>query len=84
MDIKHLSTVSFNNNGVRTLLINKKANIKQQYAFDSGLTVIIKPTVLSTYNNVVLALNEMPVNGIRKFVLTDLTKEELQANPQYQ
>ena len=82
--MKDIATVSFKNNGLRDLLMNKKVAVKSVWGTDTGTTVIIKPTTLSTYNNVVAALNEMPVNNIRKFVLTDLTKEERKANPQYQ
>jgi len=83
-DLKNIATVSFKNNGLRNLLMNKKNAVKAAWGTDTVTTVIIKPTTLSTYNNVVTALNEMPVNDIRKFVLTDLTKEERKANPQYQ
>lgn len=83
-ELQNIATVSFKDNGVRKLLMNKKNTVKASWGTDTGTTVIIKATTLSTYSNVVAALNEMPVNGIRKFVLTDLTKEELKANPPYQ
>ena len=61
--------------------MNKKNSVKSFWGTDTGTTVIIKPTSLSTYNNVVAVLNEMPVNDIRKFVLTDLNAEEAKAYP---
>ncbi len=83
-EVDKVATVSFKDNGLRNMLMNKKKAIKQSCGSDTGTTVIIKPTSLSTYNNVVAALNEMPVNNIRKYVLTDLTKEEVKLHPEYQ
>ena len=83
-DVDKVTTVTFKDNGVRNMLINKKKAIKQTFGTDTGTTVIIKPTSLSTYHNVVAALNEMPVNNIRKYVLTDLSKEEVKLHPEYQ
>ena len=83
-EVDKIATISFKDNGVRNMLISKKKNIKQSCGTDTGTTVIIKPTSLSTYNNVVVALNEMPVNNIRKYVLTDLSKEEVKLHPEYQ
>ena len=83
-EINKIATVSFKDNGLRKMLQNKKKAVRQFWGTDTGTTVIIKPTSLSNYNNVVAALNEMPINDIRKYVLTDLTAEELKANPKYQ
>ncbi len=83
-EVNKIATVSFKDNGLRKMLMNKKRAVQQFWGTDSGTTVIIKPTSLSTYNNVVAALNEMPINDIRKYVLTDLTAEEKKLSPKYQ
>ena len=82
-DLQNIASISFKDNGVRKVLMNKKKMVKTSWGTDTGTTVIIKPSRLSTYNNVVAALNEMSVNSIRKFVLTDLNAEEIKVYPSY-
>ena len=83
-EVGKMASVTFKDNELRKMLINKKKMVQERWGTDTVTTVIIKPTSLSTYSNVVASLNEMQINDIRKFVLTDLTEEEKKLSPKYQ
>ena len=40
------------------------------------LMILIKPTKESTYNNLIDALDEMTINGVKKYAILDLSAEE--------
>ena len=47
------------------------------YGSDSGMIVLIKPAPVSTYANVVNALDEMLICGIKTYILEDASTDEL-------
>ena len=83
-DLAHIATIGFENAGVRKMIVQKKQRLLKILGTDTGITIIIKPTAASNYANVVNALNEMPINGIKKFILTDISAEEKKTNILYQ
>jgi biopolymer transport protein ExbD len=64
-----LELTSFSKEGVRKLLLEKKAEI-------AGLIVLIKPTDESIYKNVVDILDEMNINDIKTFAMVDVSPTE--------
>ena len=82
-DLAHIASIGFENAGVRKMIVQKKQRLLKSFGTDTDITVIIKPTAASNYANVVCALNEMPINDIRKFVLTDISTEEKKVNNLY-
>lgn len=79
--------------GIRDVIIDKKKRVdelKQQGALTAKdqMTVLIKPDVNSTYNDLVSILDEMSINDVRIYAIVDITpvdKEFItlteQANP---
>ena len=64
-------------NGIRTILQQKKAWVKQQYKDEGEMVVLIKPTEQSSYSNLINTLDEMEINVIKHYVLMDATAEEM-------
>ena len=84
-----LDSTDYAAEGLRALLLDKKARVKQQWGdrevedqnsgekkFYSRLTVIIKPTEESRYKNVVDAFDEMKITNIASYVLLDISEQE--------
>jgi biopolymer transport protein ExbD len=57
--------------GIRKVLIDKKRRTPEE-----DLVVVIKPNEEATYKNTVDILDEMTINGIKRFALVDITPNE--------
>lgn len=57
--------------GIRKVLIDKKRRTPEE-----DLVVVIKPNDEATYKNTVDILDEMTINGIKRFALVDITPNE--------
>ncbi|MGV3766045.1 MAG: ExbD/TolR family protein [Chitinophagaceae bacterium] len=57
--------------GIRDYIIQKKSNTDPE-----KLMIIIKPTNDATYKNTVDILDEMTINAIKRYVLTDISAAE--------
>jgi len=76
--------------GIRDVLINKKKAVEELKASGAlgakdQVTVIIKPDVTSTYEDLVNMLDEMSINDIRVYAIVDITpvdKEFIQMTEQ--
>lgn len=64
-------------NGIRKIIIDKKNLIRQAYQGAGKMTVLIKPTPLSSYKNLVDILDEMTINQVSTHVLMDPNAEEI-------
>jgi biopolymer transport protein ExbD len=69
-DTANFSTTDYSPNGLRSLLIDINKTTKD-------LTCIIKPTEKSNYRNIVDALDEMSIVGVKRYALvSDFAPEE--------
>lgn len=75
--IQALHQTDFTANGIRSVITEKKANVKIRYGDASETVVLIKPTEQSIYRNVVDALDEMQISQVSRYVLMDAGKDEL-------
>lgn len=62
---------STNFKGIRDIIIDKKRRTPPE-----DLVVVIKPNEEATYKNTVDMLDEMTINGIKRFALVDITPQE--------
>jgi len=69
-DDDHKSGRKLNYNELRSFLINKKQQFKDE------LSVVIKKSERASYKNTVDALDEMTINNVKDYTLTELSKEE--------
>ena len=56
---------------LRDQLMDKRKRIKQAHGSDSNFTVVIQPSALTSYKELIDVLDEMKINDIRKYVLVD-------------
>ena len=70
-DASNFKTSTFKD--IRDVIINKK-----QSTDTSDFVVVIKPDAESTYKNAVDALDEMTINGVKRYALVDITPVENQ------
>ena len=69
---------------IRDVIIKKKQDVMKlgrsqgypQDSLDKDFVVVIKPNKEATYKNTVDVLDEMTINGVRKFALVDITDDE--------
>ena len=61
----------YQQNSVRTHLMDKRNRIRQQLGSDSNYTVIIQPDKNTSYKEMIDVLDEMEILEIKKFVLVD-------------
>jgi hypothetical protein len=59
-------------------IIRQRQNELNKRKIDKkDLVVLIKPGRSSSYKNVINALDEMLINGVSRYVITDLENEEI-------
>jgi len=63
--------------GLGKIIREKQSNLHQMGIDRKELIVLIKPGNESSYTNVVDALDEMLINGVTRYALVDLEKEEV-------
>src|SRR6188768_1787970 len=66
--------------GIGKIIRQKQKEIDSSGKFSGGrkgLMLLIKPTSGSVYKNVIDALDEAVINDVRKYVIMELTKEEI-------
>jgi biopolymer transport protein ExbD len=63
--------------GLRTIIQQKIAAVKTRFGQKAEPVVIIHPLATSRYGNLVDVLDEMMINGIRKYVLVDNPPEPI-------
>lgn len=71
--------IAYGKDGIRQEIIKQK-KLVQDYTQDTkkGLIVIIKPSTKSKYKNVVDALDEMAINDVPTYAITDISDAEAQ------
>ncbi len=74
-DIKALGSRT----AMRDAITQKKNLLKNNYGTDAGMVVLIKPTIVSTYVDVVNALDEMLICDVKTYMLMDAGNDELNA-----
>lgn len=76
-EISQMQETHWGENGIRQVLLNKKQQLTQQFGNAKDLVVLIKPTEYSTYQNVIDIFDEMYINEIKRYMLLDVTAQEL-------
>lgn len=84
-----LDSTDYSAEGMRKVILNKMDGVKAQWGLDdyedpktkemrkgSPIIVIIKPTKEARYKNLVDALDEMKICGVRFYVILDMSTQE--------
>jgi biopolymer transport protein ExbD len=64
-------TTFANKGGIRDVIINKWKSVIQNSGGRDSMVAIIKPTAEADYGDVVNILDEMNINGVKKYALVD-------------
>ena len=67
-----LKETSFTVDGIRKVLLQKKASVKKSRGNADEMVLLIKPTDLSVYKNFVDILDEVAINGIKHYFIDEL------------
>lgn len=66
---------NYGKNGLRKTLVEKSADILK--ATGKPMIVLIKPSIKSTYKNVVAALDEMNITNVQSYAIVDILPAEI-------
>jgi hypothetical protein len=64
------------NSGIGRIIREKQKQMDAAGQDRSTLVVLIKPGAEACYNNIVNALDEMMINGVKKYAIVDPTPDE--------
>jgi biopolymer transport protein ExbD len=68
---KNMQSVSYSAKGIRQVLIEKQKSIHKKFGSASEMVVCIKPLNESAYKHLIEVLDEMAINGIKKYIVMD-------------
>lgn len=74
-DLQHMQFTNYATD-LRSIILQKKADMVRQYGKADDLMVLIKPTDNAAYGNVVDALDEMLITNVKIYMLLDAKPEE--------
>lgn len=66
-----IQQTDYSSNGLRAVLLAKIKQVKTEFGFNAEPVVLIKPLAASSYGNLVNVLDEMMINGVKKYMLLD-------------
>ena len=64
-------------NGIGNIIRQRQNELKNRNIEKKDLVILIKPGRSSSYKNVINALDEMLINGVSRYMITDSEKEEI-------
>ncbi len=68
---KTLQQTDYSSKGLRAVLLAKIKQVKTEFGLDAEPIVLIRPLASSNYGNLVDVLDEMMINGLKKYMLLD-------------
>lgn len=68
---KVMRKTDYSSKGLRAVLLAKIKQVKAEFGFDAEPVVLIRPLQASSYGNLVNVLDEMMINGVKKYMLLD-------------
>ncbi len=71
-----LKETSFSADGIRALLLQKKAAVQKIKGNSDEMVLIVKPTDESNYKNFVDIVDEVQITGVKHYFLADLSEED--------
>ena len=69
---------NYSASGIRNQIQIMQTQIAKRFGDKSQLFAVIKPTPESSYKNVVDVLDEMMINDVKRYVLTDADEKEIE------
>lgn len=75
-NLTSIKRTDYSSGGLRELLLQKIRQVKTDFGKDADPIILIKPLQSSSYGNLVNVLDEMMINGIRKYMLLNADEAE--------
>jgi biopolymer transport protein ExbD len=75
-DITVTKETTFTAEGLRAILLNKKAAVKNARGSADEMVLIVKPANESSYKNFVDILDEVAINGIRHYFIDEVNEAD--------
>lgn len=76
-DIQHTVITDYSSSGLRNIIQRKLKEVALQSGDKGNTIILIKPTRQASYKNIVDVLDEMTVNGVKRYVLMDANEDEI-------
>lgn len=68
---KAIQQTDYSSKGLRIVLLAKIKQVKAEFGVDAEPVVLIRPLQASSYGNLINVLDEMMINGVKKYMLLD-------------
>lgn len=78
-DLQNIQDLGNNIKFLRSRIIEKKDELRKNFGSDTGMVVLIKPTEDCSYADVVNVLDEMLINSVKTYIMTDAATGEVSA-----
>jgi biopolymer transport protein ExbD len=75
--LNNIRSADFSPMGIRKIINEKRTQVGLHYGNPKELVVLIKPSAVASYQNVLNILDEMLINDVSRYVLMDPTSTEL-------
>lgn len=72
-----MQLTNYSGSGLRAEIEKAQQQVAERFDTKQGLFTVIKPTPESSYKNVVDALDEMLITGVKRYVLTEADETEI-------
>ena len=67
-----IKETSFGNNGIRNIILQKRKEVKNVTGSVNNFVMIIKPSSESTFQNFVNIVDEVAINNVKHYYISDL------------
>lgn len=75
-DASQAQNTNYSAEGLRNILLQKREIVAQKFGNAKEMIVLVKPTSKSTYKNFIDVIDELEINSITRYMLTDLSLNE--------
>ncbi len=76
LDTEGSKSTDYSPSGLRLVIQRKMQEVQNRFGIHESAIILIKPTDNATYRNVVTVLDEMRINDVKKYVLTEASASE--------
>jgi len=73
---EQIRSTNYSVKGLRSVLQQKLLEVQKRFGNSDDAVVLIKPTDASSYRNLIAVLDEIQINGVKKYVLMEPSAEE--------
>jgi hypothetical protein len=81
LNITGMKSTNYAGTGIRAVLQKKIQLVDARFNRKGETIVLIKPTIYASYQNLIDILDEMLINGLTRYVLMDISAEEVKQLP---